>query len=188
MRDFITYMRDVVKVLRYASRMADASTTGRPRTVPQALGRLRVAMEDTYAQASRELGLSVQQAELLCAAMRPAAVGDLAGALRCDRSNVSRLADRAARRGLVARRGGDGDGRVTIIELTPEGQRLARDFIRALESRLDPLLEEWSAKRREVAVATVDAIAETLERADGPAARATAETRPPRASSHPAAG
>jgi len=48
-------------------------------TVPQALGRLRVALEDAYVRASRELGLTPQQAELLCAAMSPATVGELAG-------------------------------------------------------------------------------------------------------------
>ena len=72
-------------------------------SVPQALGRLRVAMDETYVQASRELGLTAQQAELLCAAMRPGAIGDLARVLRCDRSNVSRLVDRAAKRGLLER-------------------------------------------------------------------------------------
>ena len=51
-------------------------------TLPQALGRLRVALEDAFLQASRTLGLTAQQAELLCAAMAPAAVGDLAQALR----------------------------------------------------------------------------------------------------------
>src|SRR6266508_3597211 len=52
-------------------------------TVPQALGRLRVALEDAFLQTSRTLGLTAQQAELLCAAMAPAAVGELAQALRC---------------------------------------------------------------------------------------------------------
>ncbi|MGH2831474.1 MAG: hypothetical protein ACRDK2_01760, partial [Solirubrobacteraceae bacterium] len=60
-------------------------------SVPQALGRLRVAMDAAYVQASRELGLTPQQAELLCAALRPDALGDLARALRREHSNVSRL-------------------------------------------------------------------------------------------------
>src|SRR5713226_3858453 len=97
-------------------------------TVPQALGRLRVALEDAFVRASRDLGLTEQQAELLCAAMRPAAVGDLARTLRCDRSNVSRLIDRAGARGLLTRRGDEEDGRVTVVELTPEGEGLARRF------------------------------------------------------------
>src|SRR4029453_12310103 len=91
-------------------------------TVPQALGRLRVALDDAFLQASRTLGLTPQQAELLCAAMAPAAVGDLAQALRWGRSNVSHLVDRAAARGLVNRRVGEEDGRVTLVTLTPGGR------------------------------------------------------------------
>ena len=86
-----------------------------PPTVPRALGRLRVALDAAYTDASREMGLTAQQAELLCAALRPTAIGDLAEVLRCDRSNVSRLVDRAASRGLVRRCGEQADLRVTFI-------------------------------------------------------------------------
>ena len=146
----------------------DDQHTGVPGTVPRALGRLRVALEDAYSQASHELGLSAQQAELLCAAMRPAPVGDIAHLLRCDRSNVSRLADRAARRGLVTRRGAAADRRITVIELTPDGQRLARQFIEALESRLEPLLARWPEKRQQAAIAILGEIADALQGAQEP--------------------
>jgi DNA-binding MarR family transcriptional regulator len=136
-------------------------------SVPQALGRLRVAMDETYVQSSRELGLTAQQAELLCAAMRPGAIGDLAAVLRCDRSNVSRLVDRAAKRGLLNRRGRQSDGRVTVVELTPEGELLAERFIKALESKTRPLLATWSAKRQQAAVDVLTELAETLETAAG---------------------
>ncbi len=149
--------------------MDDKQRTRAPRTVPQALGRLRVALEDTYTHAARELGLSAQQAELLCAAMRPAAVGDLAHLLRCDRSNISRLVDRAAHRGLVSRRSAETDGRVTLIELTPDGQRLAHEFIHKLESRLAPLLARWSDTHQQAAVATLGEIADTLQDTGEPA-------------------
>src|SRR6266498_3738404 len=118
--------------------MADERANEAPgrMSLPQAaLGRLRVALDEAFAQASRESGLSAQQAELLCAAMmRQCSIGDLARVLHCDRSNVSRLVDRAASRGLVYRRGAESDGRVTVIELTPDGQRLAQRFIQTLES------------------------------------------------------
>ncbi len=113
-RDLITEIGDHVKGFCYPRGVTDdrGTRTPAPVSLPQAaLGRLRVALEETFAQASRESGLSAQQAELLCAAMmRPGAIGDLARVLHCDRSNVSRLVDRAARRGLVYRRGGDSDG------------------------------------------------------------------------------
>ncbi len=139
-----------------------------PTTVPQALGRLRVALEDSFTRASRELGLSAQQAELLCAAMRPAAVGDIAHILRCDRSNVSRLVDRAERRGLLFRQTAATDKRVTLIKLTPEGDRLAREFIRTLESRLQPLLAQWSRTRHQTTIAILGELAGALVATDQP--------------------
>jgi len=39
----------------------------------------------------------------MCAAMSPATVSELAQTLRCDRSNVTRLIDRAATRSLFRR-------------------------------------------------------------------------------------
>ena len=136
-----------------------------PKTLPRALGRLRVALDDAYTRASRELGLTAQQAELLCAAMRPSAVGEIAQVLRCDRSNVSRLVDRAAKRGLVRRREGEEDARVSVIELSPTGERMARKFIEALESQLAGLLAEWPEQREQTTVAALNEIADALDSA-----------------------
>jgi DNA-binding MarR family transcriptional regulator len=133
-----------------------------PDTVPRALGRLRVALDDSFVRASRELGLTAQQAELLCAAMRPTAVGDLAHLLRCDRSNISRLVDRASKRGLLERRGAD-DGRVTVIGLTAHGDHLATRFIASLEAQLAPVLAKWSSKRQMTAVEVMNDIADSLD-------------------------
>jgi DNA-binding MarR family transcriptional regulator len=143
---------------------SDAMAQGpRPSSLPHALGRLRVALDDAFLRAARELELTSQQAELLCAAMQPTAVGDLAQALRCDRSNVSRLVDRAAARGLLRRRSGTEDGRVSVIELSPDGDRLAREFISALEGQLARLLADWSARREQTAVSLLNEIADTLD-------------------------
>lgn len=135
--------------------------------MPTALGRLRVALETAYARASREHGLTAQQAELLCAAMRPASVGDLAEALRCDRSNVSRLVDRASRRGLIERSAALGDARVSLIRLTSEGHERARLFIQTLEAQLGPMLERWAPEREQTAVDLMNEVADSLE-ADQP--------------------
>jgi DNA-binding MarR family transcriptional regulator len=184
--DYSIHIRDDVKDFGTLSRMADETVNQPPGPVPlprAALGRLRVALDETFAQASREAGLSAQQAELLCAAMmRQCSIGDLARALHCDRSNVSRLVDRAAARGLVYRRGGQPDKRVTVIELTPDGERLAGRFIETLESKLGPLLESWSAERQQAAAETLSAIAEVLERAT------SQEAAPERAPAAPPAG
>jgi len=130
--------------------------------VAQALGRLRVALDDAYQRASRDLGLTAQQAELLCAAIRPAAVGDLATALRCDRSNVTRLVDRAAAHDLVRRHQGQ-DKRVSMIELTPKGERLARRFIDALQAQTAALRASWSDGRKRQATALLNEISHALQ-------------------------
>lgn len=130
--------------------------------VPQALGRLRVALDDAFQRASRELGLTAQQAELLCASMQPVAVGALAAALRCDRSNVTRLVDRAAAHDLVRRHQGR-DRRVSMIELTPKGQHLARTFIASLEEQTAALRATWSDRRTTQAVYLLDEISTALQ-------------------------
>ncbi len=128
----------------------------------QALGRLRVALETAYERASRNLGLTAQQAELVCAAIQPRSVGDLAQELHCDRSNVSHLVDRGAARGLL-RRSRDTDGRVSLIELTDDGERLATRVFAALEAQTKPLQARWSAERQREAVKLLNEVSATLE-------------------------
>lgn len=130
---------------------------------PQALGRLRVALEDAYLRASRELRLTPQQAELLCAALSPASVGELAQGLRCDRSNVTRLVDRASKRGLIKRHGGEDDGRLRVVELTPEGERVARRFLATLQTQTEGLRAEWPDRRLRLAVQLLDGISSALD-------------------------
>src|SRR5262249_30459908 len=134
-----------------------------PRTVPQALGRLRAALDDAYQRASRQHGLTAQQAELLCAALRPASVGSLAKTLRCDQSNVTRLVDRASRRGLIRRRSDREDGRVTVIELSAKGRKTAEAFIGTLEGQLADLLGSWPDDRRSDVVAALNEISTALD-------------------------
>ena len=125
---------------------------------------MRVALDDAYLRTSRELGLTAAQAELLCAAMRPAPVGRLAETLRCDRTNVTHLLARAVDRGWVERRGNDQDRRSSVIALTPTGEQLARRFIASLEAQTEALLATWSQARRREAVAILLEIANELDR------------------------
>lgn len=131
--------------------------------VASALGRLRVALDDTYLRASRALGLTPQQAELLCAAMTPTAIGVLAEALRCDRSNVSRLVDRASTRGWLLRAAGEEDGRLTVVELTAHGRRIALQFLALLESQTAQLRAEWPEDRKRFAADALNEISDALE-------------------------
>lgn len=121
-------------------------------------------MDEAFGQSSRALGLTPQQAELLCAAAAAQpSVGDLASRLRCDRSNVSRLVDRAAAHQLVHRQASDTDGRVSLISLTPEGRRLAERFVEDLDRRTRALFEGWSPRRQATAGSILDEITAALE-------------------------
>ena len=73
-----------------------------------------------------ELELSPAQCHLLnlIEPDRPMPMGQLAGALACDASNVTGLVDRLELRGLIERRPSDGDRRVKVLSLTPLGARL----------------------------------------------------------------
>ncbi len=139
------------------------TSTNRDAALPQALGRLRVALEDAYMRASRDLGLTSQQAELLCAALSPTAIGPLAAALRCDRSNVSRLVDRGSARGLLRRRAQEDDARVTLVALTPAGEAAAHQFLAALEALSSGLRASWSGDRQRLAVDLLNEIADALD-------------------------
>jgi DNA-binding MarR family transcriptional regulator len=135
-----------------------------PETVPRALGHLRVALEDAYGRASSEVGLTPVYAELLCAAMAPASISRLAEGLRCDRTNVTRLVDRATVQGWVERAVDQSDRRRSLVTLTPKGERVARRFILTLESQLTDLLATWGEGRKRRAVADITAIAAELDR------------------------
>jgi MarR family transcriptional regulator, organic hydroperoxide resistance regulator len=54
----------------------------------------------------------------------PCAMSELAGALRCDNSNVTGIADRLEARGLVERRAAEHDRRVKMLHLTEQGAEL----------------------------------------------------------------
>lgn len=162
--DTITQVGDVVNHFLYTATM-EAAESAISIGVPRALGRLRVALDDAYTLASRELGLTAQQAELLCAALRPLAVGDLAQALRCDRSNVSRLVDRAAKHGLLQRRRDDEDGRVTIIELSPRGRSMAEAFIARLETMTQAVVAGWTKERERAAIEILNVLSGALDEA-----------------------
>jgi DNA-binding MarR family transcriptional regulator len=136
-------------------------------SVPRTLGRLRVALNDSFARASKEVGLTPQQAELLCHAFEARSISELAGLMNCDRSNVSHLVDRAASRNLLRRRVDDEDGRVNRVSLTDEGDAVATDFLRRLEALTAELRAGWSPERTATANAILTEVAVSLERPRG---------------------
>ena len=133
--------------------------------VASRLVRLMLSMEALYTRQSRKAGLTAQQARLLCsAARRRAGLGEIADALHCDRSNVSRLLDRVTRRGLAYRAPDSRDGRVSVLELSPDGQALVSSFEADLAARLGRAIADWPAKKRDAAAGTLAALIDAINR------------------------
>jgi DNA-binding MarR family transcriptional regulator len=114
---------------------------------------LRRFLHWSQAQA-RGVGLTPAQHQLLLAVkghpggLGPT-VGDLAGYLLLRPHSTVELIDRAEAAGLVERWGDDGDGRITRVRLTPDGeQRLAQLAAAHLDElqRLAPILEHLAAQ------------------------------------------
>jgi DNA-binding MarR family transcriptional regulator len=146
--------------------------------VASGLVRLMLSMEALYTRQSRKAGLTAQQARLLCsAARRRAGLGEIAEALHCDRSNVSRLLDRVTQRGLAYRAPDSRDRRVSVLLLSPDGQALVASFEADLADRLGALIADWPAKKRQAAAGTlaalIAAIGQDLAGEDQPADQAS---------------
>ena len=73
------------------------------------------------------------------------------------------MLDRASSRGLVMRHADDGDGRVTLVQLTPEGEQLARRFLARLEAQTEKLRAVWPAARQRSAVKLLSEISDELD-------------------------
>jgi len=107
-------------------------------------------VEGIRASASRALGLTPQQAQLLTS-VAPGALthGELASRLHCDKTNVTGLVDRLERRELVLRRSQPADRRVTHVSLTDDGTELVARFRSAVTAAVTTRLEGWPADRRQ---------------------------------------
>ncbi|HEX8207170.1 MAG TPA: MarR family transcriptional regulator [Solirubrobacteraceae bacterium] len=84
---------------------------------------------------------------------RPCAMSELAGALRCDNSNVTGIADRLEARGLVERRAAEHDRRLKMLHLTDQGAELRERLWERLSRPPEPLAglsEEDAAALRDV--------------------------------------
>ena len=163
--------------------MADqqAQITDGTDAVASGLVRLMLSMETLYNRQSRKAGLTAQQAQLLCtAARRNAGLGEIAEVLHCDRSNVSRLLDRVTRRGLAYRASDSRDGRVSVLQLSPDGQAVVNSLEADLATRLGRLIADWPAKKRQAAADTlaglIDAIHRDLSDEDQSAEHGTDDT------------
>lgn len=108
------------------------------------LQELFLTQKPRLAAIAHELELAPQQLYALRLLGEPLSMGELAGKLACDSSNVTGITDRLEQRGLVERRGADYDRRVKLLVLTDEG-RAARDAVMERMSEPPELIERLPA-------------------------------------------
>ena len=81
---------------------------------------------------------------------KPKKLSQLSNELLCDPSNITRVADTLERKGLITRRRDENDRRVTLAELTTDGQELLSKVQQAHEDfthqRLNILNENEQAR------------------------------------------
>ena len=120
------------------------STDAGPEAVPAALlDNLVLTSFTVIALLSRtaaEHDMSLTQLRMLAILRdRTPAMADLAAFLGLERSSVSGLIDRAARRGLVQRVASSDDGRSVQVSLTGDGHRLAAQVASEVAALVAPL-------------------------------------------------
>src|SRR5882757_9337430 len=106
-------------------------------------------LQDVYAETSRPLGLTPQQAHLLCVLLGgPLGMTELSRILSIERSSLTSMVDRLERRDLVARTANPTDRRASHIELTVDGRSLAHDAHDAVVARIETLTADLPAATR----------------------------------------
>ena len=102
---------------------------------------LALSQRSSLPSLAHELELSPAQCHVLhlIEPGHPVPMGELAGALSCDASNVTGLVDRLEARGLVARQASPADRRVKVLTLTPAGRRVRAVLIERLTAPPDTL-------------------------------------------------
>ncbi|MEV0223909.1 MarR family transcriptional regulator [Streptomyces sp. NPDC050704] len=120
------------------------SPTPEDRELTDTLAGLSTQLEGIKATESRRLGLTPQQAQLLCV-IEPGerTHGELAALLHCDKTNITGLVGRLERRGLVRRQTAPKDRRATHVILTDEGAALMTRFRDAVTTTVTELFTTW---------------------------------------------
>ncbi|MGW1344225.1 MarR family winged helix-turn-helix transcriptional regulator [Kribbella sp. NPDC002412] len=138
-----------------ATTTAQATDTGLAGALVQTMH----VLQDLYAETSRPLGLTPQQAHLLCVLLAgPLGMTELSRILSIERSSLTSMVDRLERRDLVARIPHPTDRRACHIELTGPGLSLAHDAHNAFTTRIEALTAGLSATARRTLTSNLTSI------------------------------
>jgi DNA-binding MarR family transcriptional regulator len=136
-----------------------ATKTARDTELAGALVQTMHVLQDLYAETSRPLGLTPQQAHLLCVLLGgPLGMTELSRILSIERSSLTSMVDRLERRDLVARIPNPTDRRACQIELTDAGLKLADEAHNAFTDRIDALTTDLTASSRRTLTTTLQTI------------------------------
>ena len=155
---------------------------GRGGEHPAADGLIRLSArtQSVFAQTAERHGLPAAQARLLCMlATGPRRMSELAGLLGIEKAALTGLADRAERRGLVARVPSTTDRRAVLVSLTDEGRALVSQAAAAFEADVSALLSRLPPRERETLARIVSRLLVTHAADHGIDLFATATAEPP---------
>lgn len=119
--------------------------------LPEALVSLSHHVLHLFADVGRGHGLTQQQAEMICAVIVRGKVGmtELGKQLHLGKTNLSNLLNRAEQRGLAVRSRDPHNRRITWVELTDDGTRLAVQIHAEVTDRLERLTNPLPARDQE---------------------------------------
>ena len=136
-----------------------ATTTAQDVELAGALVQTMHVLQDLYAETSRPLGLTPQQAHLLCVLLSgPLGMTELSRILSIERSSLTSMVDRLERRDLVARIPDPADRRACKIELSTPGRKLAHETHDAFTNRIEALTTDLSPTTRQTLTRTLTTI------------------------------
>ena len=128
----------------------DLVTEADAHPVADGLIRLSALTQSVFTRTAERHGLPAAQARLLCMlAAGPRRMSELAELLGIEKAALTGLADRAERRGLVARTAVPGDRRAVSVALTPQGREVAEGFHRDVSASLGQLTDVLPPDERE---------------------------------------
>lgn len=109
--------------------------------------------------------VSVAEAHALLELTRhaPLAQRDLAAWLRLEKSTVSRLVTQLVAQGWVRREPSAADGRVLLLSLTAEGERIAGELAAARRARFERLLQAIPEARRDEIANALGLLVEAID-------------------------
>jgi DNA-binding MarR family transcriptional regulator len=133
-----------------------ATKTASDTELVGSLVRLMHVLQDLYAETSRPLGLTPQQAHLICVLLDgPFGMTELSRIMSIERSSLTSMVDRLERRSLLARSADPADRRACQIALTAEGRTLAHQAHTAYTTRVEALTTDLSPTHKKHVLAAI---------------------------------